>query len=53
MKTINIAQAILAKPHLQETAPEIYKRAEVVETARRRNNKENHRRRKEENKNAA
>jgi len=31
---VNIAQAILAKPHHRETAAEIFERAEKVETAR-------------------
>ena len=31
---MNIAQAILAKPHLKEKAPEIYDRAKEIEDAR-------------------
>lgn len=32
---MNIAQAILAKPHTAKTAPEIYERAKIVEENRR------------------
>lgn len=50
---MNIAQAILAKPHLKETAPEIYDRAKVVEENRRAFWKNQNSTGKEENKNAA